>query len=194
MDKAEILALLNEVLPELLKPTVDTLLSDVMSFMAESVTPLSDRIAELSQPKETPTEQPKEQSDSSDPMVARVKLLEDKLAQAAEKEAKQEAAAQDLRFSNSLNGELDKLSPLHKNIVQEILSNRIRKDVVEKDGQWLTKDGKTLSETVKNFFDSPEGQHFLPTNHQNGVGASESGAPKAGEKVDMESAIMAAFL
>lgn len=197
IDKAELLQTLNEVLPDLLKPTVDTLLADVKTFMAESVSPLADRVEAIAQaPKEQSKEQPKEQSqdDPKDPLQARVKLLEQQLAQAAEKEAQAAKVAEDGRFSSTLNTELDKLSPLHKGVVQELLSTRLRKDAVEKDGEWLARDGKKLPEVIQEFFKSPEGMHFLPSSHTNGVGATESAAPKTGDKINMNDAIMAAFL
>ncbi len=163
MTREEILAILAEELPALLKPTTDKLLGDVTEFMNGVVSPLADKIETFAAtPKEEPkdavdtetTNEPTEDSTmSNDPLMARVKLLEQQLADAA---AKQEAQ--------------------------------------EKDGQWLAQDGKTLTEAIEGFFKTPEGMHFLPSNHVNGAGVTEPQTPKTGDKLDLDAALAAAFL
>ncbi len=202
MTKEEILTILEEVLPALLKPTTDKLLGDVTEFMNGVVTPLADKIEAVSAaPKaepqddintdttETSTEDP---TMSNDPLMARVKLLEQQLADAAAKQEAQEKAARDMRFNSTLSAELDKLSPIHKNVVQELLANRL-KGADEVEGKWLY-NGQTLEESIKGFFGTPEGMHFLPSKHVNGAGVDEPQTPKTGDKLDLDAALAAAFL
>ncbi len=204
MTREEILAILAEELPALLKPTTDKLLGDVTEFMNGVVSPLADKIETFAAtPKEElkdavdteTTNEPTEDSTmSNDPLMARVKLLEQQLADAAAKQEAQEKAARDMRFSSTLSAELDKLSPIHKSVVQELLANRLKGDAQEKDGQWLAQDGKTLTEAIEGFFKTPEGMHFLPSNHVNGAGVTEPQTPKTGDKLDLDAALAAAFL
>lgn len=194
MTREEILALLAEELPKLLKPTTDLLMKDVVDFMRENVEPIEESIKELkTTSKEKAKDVSKDEPQDTDPLSARVKLLEAQIEQANKDKAAQEAASQDLRFSQTLSGELDKVNPLHKGVVTELLANRFRKDAVEKDGQWLSKDGKNLTEKVAEFFSTPEGSHFMPSNHVNGVGATETSSPRTGDKIDIEGALLAAY-
>lgn len=117
------------------------------------------------------TAKPKDKAESA--MEQRIRGLEEQLKAAEEARANQEKASASLRFDQELSKTLDGTSPLHKGIVQELLATRLKQDAVEKDGVWLTKDGKTLAESTKGFFETPEGQHFLPSSHQNGAGTSE---------------------
>ena len=223
MTREEVLQLITEALPGLLEPVTAQLLGDVKTFMADTVHPLADRLdgyeALLDKPEEeAPTEQPESsQADTQehlstdaentetnqeeaptmpqdDNLMTRVKLLEQQLADAAKQQQEQAKIASDLRFSNALSSELDKLSPVHKGIVQELLSSRLRGTSEEKETGWLTKEGKTLSESVATFFASPEGMHFLPSSHVNGVGAQETATPKKGDSLDLDSALASAFL
>lgn len=197
MNKDEILALLAEELPGLLKPSIDTLLGDVSKFMNEQIAPISDQIKVLSQPKvetKVETKTTKEQlKEDNDPVLARVKLLEQQLEVAAKDKEAQDLKSQDLRFNEVLSKEIDKASPMYKGVVSELLATRLRKDAKETDLGWLA-NGKNLSENVNAFFESPEGQHFLPSKHQNGVGIQETKAPKAGSPIDMDAELRAAFL
>lgn len=196
MDRTEVLALLAEELPGLLQPTIDTLLGDVSKYMSEQIAPIGEQVKSLREAKEQPKdtkEQPKDMPEGQDPVLARVKLLEQQLEVAAKEKADQDLRSQDLRFNEVLSKEIDKASPMYKGVVSELLATRLRKDAKETDLGWLA-NGKNLSENVTAFFDSPEGQHFLPSKHTNGVGLQESKAPKAGSAVDIEAEIRGAFL
>lgn len=213
MTREELLVILNEVLPDMLQPSIDVLLNDVKTFMGETVTPLADKIESLGVSQnaaqqdtstddtvDTATSTPENitedetQEMPNDTLQARLKLLEQKLADAEAKEAKQAKEAQDMRFNSTLSSELDKLSPLHKSIVQELLATRLRADATEESGSWLTKDGKTIKEAIETFFATPEGMHFLPSKHINGADVQEPTAPKTGDNLDLDSQLAAAFL
>ena len=223
LTREEILQMITEVLPGLLEPVTAQLLGDVKTFMADTVHPLADRMDSFETSLEQPQDEaPKEQPDTAptedqeqpsndtentetnqeeaptmpqeDTLMTRVKLLEQQLADAAKQQQEQAKVASDLRFSNALSSELDKLSPVHKGIVQELLSSRLRGTSEEKETGWLTKEGKTLSESVATFIASPEGIHFLPSSHVNGVGAQETATSKKGDSLDLDSALASAFL
>lgn len=213
MDRAELLVILEEILPDMLQPSVDVLMSQVKEYMTEVVNPLKEKVETLdTAPREQPAPETEQQNSidtdtnntetdteepstdmPNDPLLARVKLLEQKLAEAEAAKKAQDQAAQDMRFNSTLSAELDKLSPLHKSVVQELLSTRLRKNAEETKAGWLA-EGKTLGETVNAFFTTPEGMHFLPSKHVNGANVQEPTPPKTGEpKMSVAEQLMAAF-
>lgn len=123
----------------------------------------------------------------------RIRVLEEQLTKAEEARQAQEKASANLRFDQQLSQELDGASPLHKGIVKELLANRLKADAVETEGSWLV-NGKTLAEVTKSFFETPEGQHFLPSSHQNGAGVTEAKPNKNAGTASLASELAAAFL
>ncbi len=167
MERAEILALLAEELPALLKPSIDSLFGDVSKFMTEELAPISDQVKVLSQPKvetKTTKEQPKDSSEATDPMLARVKLLEQQVEVAAKEKAEQEAKSQDMRFNQDLSKEIDKVSPMHKGIVSELLATRLRKEAQETPDGWLAKDGKNYQKVWTVSLSRLKDSTFYPLN------------------------------
>jgi hypothetical protein len=142
---------------------------ELRNYFDTLVTPISQRLDAFevaSVPQETPGEL---EGVKDDPLSKRLAKLESDLKAASEREAAREAEAQSLRFDKALSGSLtSKGNLVHQGIVSELLSNRLRNGALEKDGEWLTKDGLKLSEAVENFFGTPEGSHFLPSNNVEG--------------------------
>lgn len=123
----------------------------------------------------------------------RIRVLEEQLTKAEEARIAQEKASASLRFDQELSQQLDGANPLHKSVVKELLSNRLKAEAVETDGKWLV-NGKTLQESTKAFFETPEGQHFLPSQHQNGAGVSEAKPNKTTGNTSLAAELMSAFL
>jgi hypothetical protein len=105
----------------------------------------------------------------------RLKVLEAKLAEAEKREKAALAKEKDRRFEKLLNDTLTaKGDVLHSPLVAELLTYRLRGIADEtSEGQWLTKDGKSLSEAVEEFFSTPAGSHFIPSDHKNGLGTKK---------------------
>lgn len=164
-------------MPQELEPKDNAIPADIEQFIEKWMTPVVQQLHEAIQANKVELEaslkskaiEPKAES----AFEQRVKTLEKQLEEAAKKEQAQEKAAAGLRFDNALSSQLDTMNPIHKSIVQELLSNRLKQDIVEKDGQWLTKDGKTLTEVTTEFFGSEQGLHFLPSQHRDGAGTKE---------------------
>lgn len=186
---------IEELVESLLQPTVDALLNEVKTYMTTNAKQLSDRLDAI---EKRPTEAPKDENSTKgkaeSAMEQRIKALETQLQQAEEARQAQEKAAQAMRFDSALGGTLDAISPMHKQVVQELLANRMKQDSVEKDGMWLTKDGKTMDEAVKGFFETPEGKHFLPSQHKDGAGTKEPVQTKTEQKLSTHEMLAQAFL
>lgn len=160
MTPEEITALVEK----LLEPVSATLIKDVQDFMKDTVKPLEDRLAGLEAPKE---EAPAPTGD--DPLSKRLQDLEKQLAdQRAEKEAQDKAIAAS-QFKDALGKAVDVHNPKYRSEVLDILINRLQDGAVNKDGQWLTKEGKTLDEATASFFTSDFGKHHLQPSHREGA-------------------------
>lgn len=163
---------LDEQLEALLEPMQAAIISSLQEYVTQLVTPLQQRLDTLAQ--EPPPASPGQPEGVESALDARVKSLENELKQAKEKEQLREAEASSSRFDKLLSDTLDSQQGLlYKPEVSELLAARIKSKAVEKDGQWLTKDGKTLQEAVIDFFKSDAGKHFLPANHQDGTGTPQ---------------------
>lgn len=187
MEKADI----EKLVEDLLKPTVDTLINDVRAYMSESADSLDKRLKTLEGSKDT-TNKPQDPAESA--LDARIKALEAQLRDAEDKRVAQEKQATSLRFDSSLSAVLDDAKPLHKGIVQELLSTRLKQDAVEKDGSWLTKDGKKLQEAISDFFTTDAGKHFLPSSHKDGAGSKEAEPNRGQSNLSTAEALRQAFL
>lgn len=157
---------LNTELPRVVKETMATFsahFENELNTLAETVQ------TELEATKATTTTS-ETAADSQDPLAKRLQKLEKQLQEAQEREAVRLKEAQELKFSQKLSECLDsKGNVIHKGIVAELLRNRL-KDCQERDGEWYSKDGSKLSEVVSGFFESPEGQHFIPASPSSGTG------------------------
>jgi hypothetical protein len=178
---------LDEQLETLLEPMQAAIISSLQEYVTSLVTPLQQRLDTLAKPQET--SKPEET-----PLEARLKLLETELSQAKEKETLREAEASSSRFDKLLSDTLDgQQGLLYKSEVAELLAARIKSKAVEKDGQWLTKDGKTLQETVSEFFQSASGKHFLPANHQDGTGTPQPSGSRTTPTVSLDQQLSELF-
>lgn len=186
---------IEELVESLLQPTVEALLSEVKTYMTTNAKQLADRIEAIEKRgTETPKDENSTKGKAESAMEQRIKALETQLREAEDARQAQEKAAQSMRFDGALSSQLDSVSPMHKNIVQELLATRLKQDAVEKDGQWLTKDGKTMDEAVKGFFSTPEGMHFLPSQHKDGAGTKEPVQTKTEQKLSTHEMLAQAFL
>ncbi|MBW4558430.1 MAG: hypothetical protein KME59_21395 [Trichormus sp. ATA11-4-KO1] len=152
--------------------------SEFESYFNEQLKPINDRLNQFEVASEP-------EPDNSDPVANRLKMLEAKLAESEAREQQRVKEAEDLHFSNNLKDALaTKGNVLHQGLVSEILSRELRNGAVQKDGQWYTKDGSKLSEAVDRFFGTPEGLHFLPSQHQNGTGTPGLKQPPGNQPVN----------
>lgn len=184
-------SLLAESVEDLLKPAVDEMIGNVRDYMGESQKGLEKRLEAL----EKNPEKPQDKQDKTEiALEARLKSLEAQLKDEQDLRANQEKQASSLRFDSHLGSTLDELKPLHKGVVQELLANRIKQDAVEKDGIWLTKDGKTVKEAATEFFGTDAGKHFLPSSHQDGAGSKEASPNRSQSQLSTAEALKQAFL
>lgn len=176
----------------LTKEEIEQLVKDLLTLnQQEATTALEKRLAALEKPQDIDQE-PSDKA--TEALEARLKTLEAQLKQEQERLVAQEQTAASLRFDSSLSSVLDEMKPLHKGIVQELLATRIKQDAVEKDGSWLTKDGKTIKEAIASFFDTDAGKHFLPSSHQDGAGTTVAQPSRSTTAVDTIEALRQAFI
>lgn len=187
--KALIRSTLVDEVETLLKPTVESMTATLNRFVVDTNDSFEARFTALEAPKTNPaTKDTKQTSESA--LDARIRGLEQQLADTEAKRQAQELQAQQLRFDNSLSTELDGIpNLLQKPLVKELLANRLKAGVTEKDNSWLTKDGKTLTEAVKEFMSSDSGLHFQAADHRDGAGTSEPKTEKTTEKADFSAAM-----
>lgn len=170
--KALITATLNEQLPSVLKTTMT-------EFSGHFEQQLNEFAATLG-PKEQPVESEIPEALSNDPVAKRLAVLEAELKKERDERAKERLQAEELNFSNSLKDQLAaKGNVLHQGLVSKLLGYELRNGAKLKDGEWLTKDGLKLNEAIDHFFSTPEGMHFLPSDHQNGTATPVAKAPTA---------------
>lgn len=187
----------EKLVADLLKPTVEQLTLHVGDLEKRLTTPPSfplnrgDARGEATKAQD-PANKPQDKAELA--LEARLKTLEAQLKKEQDLRAAQEKQASSLRFDSNLSSTLDEMKPIHKAMVQELLANRIKQDAVEKDGSWLTKDGKTIKEAITEFFGTDAGKHFLPSSHQDGAGTTESQPNRPSGTVDTVEALRQAFI
>lgn len=189
--------LTKEEIEQIVKDALGQNKQDTEKLVGDLLKPTVDRLAALEKPQDpikTPDKVNKPQDKAESALEARLKTLEAQLKQEQDLRAAQEKQASSLRFDSSLSSTLDEMKPMHKAMVQELLANRIKLDAVEKDGSWLTKDGKTIKEAITEFFGTDAGKHFLPSNHKDGAGTTESQPNRATTTVDTVEALRQAFI
>jgi hypothetical protein len=180
-------------LETLLQPTALQLTADLKQFLETRIAPIEEAIAQPAKPEKP--EKPEKPADPANPLEARLMVLEQQLKEANEKQEAADRASAQLRFDKHLASVLDGFSPLHKSLLQEVLSNRFKDSSTEQGENWLTKDGKLLSEAVKEYFSTPEGKHFLPPTYSDGAGTSQPEKAKApAAEMSTAEALAQAFL
>lgn len=168
--KALITATLNEQLPSVLKTTMT-------EFSGHFEQQLNEFAATLG-PKEVEQAPEMSATDANDPVARRLAVLEAELKKERDERAKERLQAEELNFSNSLKDQLAaKGNVLHQGLVSKLLGYELRNGAKLKDGEWLTKDGLKLNEAIDHFFSTPEGMHFLPSDHQNGTATPVAKVP-----------------
>jgi hypothetical protein len=176
--KALITATLNEQLPSVLKTTMTEFSGHFEQQLNEFASTLGSREPEVSQAPEISA------ADANDPVARRLAVLEAELKKERDERAKERLQAEELNFSNSLKDQLAaKGNVLHQGLVSKLLGYELRNGAKQKDGEWLTKDGLKLNEAIDHFFSTPEGMHFLPSDHQNGTATPASRVPSVSLRV-----------
>lgn len=160
-ENSEVQAALNDLIVANLTELLPSALDGLATGLKESIT--TDIKAGLPQP----TEPSVPQVDSSDPLVQRIKQLEQSIAN--EQKAREEAEAERKRvereaditakyteaFDNTSGGRV-----LHRDFIFKVLKDQLG-ELKDSDGNYLTANGKTLTEFVQEFFSSDVGKHFL---------------------------------
>ena len=159
------------IVQETIKEHLATLFQDVTAYVDERTS--------------IPDSKSDEDTDMGDDsaLSARLKELESQLSQ--EKEARK-AEVQErnrLTFSNKLRDELS-AQGITAGTATELLTNRLFPNVSLQDGNFLSKEGKNVTELVSEFV-SKEGSDFR--NKASGVGTEKGDTPKGSTKTSLES-------
>ena len=183
---------LSEMLPAVLKESFAEFRTYFDGKLTETVAPLKetlDSIEFLEDEEDAPkgkdsteVQELREEIEdvaTNDPLSKRLKVLEAKLAEAEAKEAQRIKEAEQRAFQDTIAKAISsKGNVMLAPVVQELLTNRLGSGYkVTEDGQFVAKDGRTIDEVVGEFFGTDEGQHFLPSNHKNGLGTTKGYTP-----------------
>lgn len=160
-ENSEVQAVLSDLIVANLTELLPSALDGLATGLKESIT--TDLKAALPQPSEALTTQ----ADSPDPLVQRIKQLEQSIAN--EQKARENAEVERKRVERDSDilakytEAFDKFSGgkvLHRDFIFKVLKDQLG-ELKDSDGNYLTANGKTLSEFVQEFFTSDVGKHFL---------------------------------
>lgn len=152
----------------------------------ETVKTYVDEVAAADKPEATEVKE----GDSDDPLVKRLKVLEQKLADAEKQEQQRQEENARLRFEAELSKAIATHNPQYLDQVQGILTSQL-KDSKETAVGW-TVNGKTITEAVAEFFATPFGKHLLPPDPVAGTGTRQP--EKQPKTQSNDDAIVSAFL
>lgn len=148
---------------------------------------LQKTVQQLTELATTPKEPEKPKDDQEKLTLSkRLELLEQQIQE-------RDAALAAKNFSEALNRAVDGHNPVMKTLALEVLQSRL-KDFSETDGRYLNKEGVSLEDAVKGFFESPEGKHLLPPKHSEGSGIKETKERVGSPEQDLGSQLMSAFM
>ena len=154
MDEATKLYL-DEALANVLKGALKELKKDLTTQMSASIAPINERLAQYEM-----TTAPQEKVDPSVTTTPETAALLERLQRMEKVEQERVVELQKLKFDGALNKLLGNHSPIHGDMVRELLANRYNK-AIEKNGEWYLPNGSKLSEEVEGFFSSDAGRHFV---------------------------------
>jgi hypothetical protein len=174
---------------ELLEPMTVQILKDLQQFLDARIAPVAERLQALEDVATAPeAKDPQEPDTGKDPVALRLQELEAKLA------AKEQLEA-DQKFADAVRSAIKPHGTQYADEALEYLLPKVKEGAKQDSkGQWLTKDGKSLEEASKAFFDSPFGKHLLPPTHQEGSGTQAPGKPPVTPDVITPADYAAAFL
>lgn len=178
-----------EEVQALLKTLQTDLTQSFQTYIDTKLAPVEAQLVTLSKPPD-PVEVPETSNPNLD---ARVKDLEKQLADATAKSEEQAKREASLNFDRELSKVMDSYPVQFKDVAFEVVSNRIKSEAANTNGEWVTKDGKKLSEYVKEFTNSDFGKHLLPSNHTDGLGNKQPKGKAPEVEANPEEALWQAF-
>jgi hypothetical protein len=145
-------------------------IQDIVAEAMLTLTPILEQHIETSVGTAIAAHQEQQQEQTEEPMetpeAARLKALEDKLAEA-------DRVATERSFDDALSQAVDGFNPQYRQEALAHLRNTVRDSFTQSDSGWLSKEGKTVAEAVGSFFDSPFGRHLLPPKVSSGSGTTK---------------------
>lgn len=185
MDEQAIKDLIATSLEELLAPIIPQLQQGIKDAIDAEVSP---RLTALEDVATTPKAAKADKADkAANPLEERLALLEKQLAD-------RDQALKAASFDSALNSALDQYPTQFKDYAKKLLKSDLV-EASEKDGQWYTKDGKKLNESVNDFFSTDFGKHLLPAETPSGAGVTPpTSKVPANTQPSLDSIIQQAFL
>lgn len=158
-EKAEIQTYINDAMTSGLKGAF----KEFRGHFQEQLSPIAERLnAFEAAGQQEPANGSVDASGQSGSADAQTHALMERLAKMERQEVERQEELRAYKFQGELGNTIGKHTPLHSDLVKEILSSRYGSTAVEKDGQWYLPNGSKLSEEVEGFFSSEAGQHFVP--------------------------------
>lgn len=194
MDEQQVKDLIAVALKEYTNVHSKTILEDVTAYVENRTSQLEDTLNTIQAPatQDTP-DAPENPVDNA--LTARLALLEKELNETKTARQKQEDESRRLKFSNSIQTAISSIpNVLHGDMLSELMYNRLAEGYTEKDGAFITKNGKTVEEEVKGFIDTEAGKHFLAPKQQSRGSDNPTPATKAAIKTDAARTLTNALL
>lgn len=176
MDETAVKKLIDDALAAGLK----TGLNQFQEFFKKELAPIASRLDEFEAVVTEPAP-PAEKPETSAANPETAALLE-RIAKMERVEQDRQAELSRMKFDSTLTNTLAKHSPLHGDVVKELLAARYSAQAVEKNGEWYLPNGSKLAEEVDSFFKSDAGQHFIANPSGQSLGTTTSSKPAATQK------------
>lgn len=176
MDETAVKKLIDDALAAGLK----TGLKQFQEFFKKELAPIASRLDEFEAVVTEPSP-PAEKPEASAANPETAALLE-RIAKMERVEQDRQAELARMKFDSTLTSTLAKHSPLHGDVVKELLAARYSAQAVEKNGEWYLPNGSKLAEEVDSFFKSDAGQHFIANPSGQSLGTTTSSKPPTTQK------------
>ena len=177
---------IEEVLKDILGPMMAQLTKELEFKMGQAI---EQRFSEY----QNSTDEPENEEDEEE-ASPKVLALQKRLQAMEEKAKAQEAADAQAKADKYLADLVAEHKPIDNGLAEVYLKSQLGQ-LVDNSGEYLTRDGKSVKEAVKAFFQTPTGQHLLPSQMKPGSGVPKGQAPRLVSRPELttDEAIMATF-
>jgi hypothetical protein len=161
---------IEQVLTEVLTPMFQSLSKELKTYVKTEI--------EQTYKAQQPVADEDDSEDSSD-VSPEVKALQRKLQAMEQKALEQEQREK----ANKLNSTLSDIVQGYKSDAPKLASLALKEHLGElveaSDGSYLTKDGRSIQDAAKEFFQTPDGMRLLPSDMRQGSGLPQGKPPRS---------------
>lgn len=178
MDETQIQEYINKAMTSGLKSA----LGEFKSYFNEQLNPISERLSQFEVATVPQEKQDTTQESPATQGSPETAALMERLAKMEKLEQSRQVELRQMKLDSALGTAVGKHSPMHGDMVKELLANRYGSKAVEKDGEWYLPNGSKLDEEVDSFFSSDAGMHFISNPSGQSLGTQTTKTPQAATK------------